>query len=151
MLFIRRFIVLLSIAFGVILVLNFAAYQVVKVQKGVQEKLVQEVDSYKDTEARAKEISAKTLAYKKFLNGRKNLLDKTKFVLDNIGFGIKAKSVNINHTGFSINFTGESPLDFTNLITTYLEKDMVSEMIINSASLDKSKNVLNVSLMGNFK
>lgn len=150
-LFIRRFIIILSISFGVILILNFVAYQIIKTQKGLQEDLISKVESYADVEVRAREIDAKTLSYKKFLNQRKTLLDKTKFILDNIGPDIQMKSVNVSHTNFTIYFSGKTALDFTKLITRYLEKDMLSEMIITSASLNTSEGRFNVSLTGNFK
>jgi hypothetical protein len=151
MLLIRKFIVMISVLFGVALLVNFAVYQIIKVQKNLQNDLLSEVSSYADIEARAKEVDAKTVAYKKFLNERKSLLSKTKFILDNVGSNIEIKSVDINHTSFNINLSGKSALEFTNLISRYLEKDMLSEIIINSASLKKSEGVLNVSLKGNFR
>jgi hypothetical protein len=142
---------MISVLFGVALLVNFAVYQIIKVQKNLQNDLLSEVSSYADIEARAKEVDAKTVAYKKFLNERKSLLSKTKFILDNVGSNIEIKSVDINHTSFNINLSGKSALEFTNLISRYLEKDMLSEIIINSASLKKSEGVLNVSLKGNFR
>ena len=142
---------MLSISFGVLLILNFVAYQIIKTQKDIQEDLISRVDSYADVEAKAREIDAKTLSYKKFSNQRKTILDKTKFILDNIGPDIQMKSVNISHINFTVYFSGKTALDFTKLITRYLEKDMLSEMIITSASLNTSEGRFNVSLTGNFK
>ncbi|MBW6441925.1 hypothetical protein K0B04_03440 [Patescibacteria group bacterium] len=150
-LIIRYFIVVMSVVFGVILIFNFAASTVINFQKNLQKQLILEVDSYADVEEIAKSIDAKTLAYKKFSNERNPLLFKTEFVLDNIGPNIELKSMQIDSSGFSISFLGNSALDFTNLIMTYLEKDMLSEIIIRSASLDKSKDRFNVVLDGNFK
>jgi len=141
----------MSVVFGVILIFNFAASTVINFQKNLQKQLILEVDSYADVEEIAKSIDAKTLAYKKFSNERNPLLFKTEFVLDNIGPNIELKSMQIDSSGFSISFLGNSALDFTNLIMTYLEKDMLSEIIIRSASLDKSKDRFNVVLDGNFK
>jgi hypothetical protein len=50
-----------------------------------------------------------------------------------------------------MSITGKDAIDFTNLIVRYLEGDLVSEIIINSASLDKSEDTYKVTLSGNFK
>jgi hypothetical protein len=133
------------------LVLNFAAVTIISFQKVLQEKYVLEIESFGDVEERARNIDSKTVAYKKFSNERKVILPKVEFVFDNIGPDIELKNAEISSTSFLISFSGKSALDFTNLIIRYLEKDMLSEVIIRSASLDKSKNRFNVVLEGSFK
>jgi len=148
---IRDFIIILSVSFGVMLVINFASTTIIDFQKNLQKQLSLEVDTYAGVEEKAKKIDAKTLAYKKFSNERELLLDKTKFVLDNIGANITLKSLNIDHSRFAITFSGKTALDFTNLILNYLEKDMLAEIVLRSASFDKSKEQYNVTLEGTFK
>jgi hypothetical protein len=133
------------------LVLNFVAVTIISFQKVLQEKYVLEIESYGDVEERARNIDAKTVAYKKFSNERKVILPKLEFVLDNIDSSIELKNMTITSSSFSISFSGRTALDFTNLILRYLEDDMLSEIIIRSASLDKSENRFNVVLEGNFK
>lgn len=151
MVIIRYFIIALSVIFGVMLILNFSASTIIQFQKNLQKQLVIEVESYEDVEEIAKLIDAKTVAYKKFSSERGVILPKTEFVLDNIGSEIELKSMQITSSGFTINFSGKSALDFTNLIVKYLEDDMLSEIIIRSASLDRSRERFNVVLDGNFK
>ena len=133
------------------LFINFVTATIINFQKVIQEKHVLEIEVYGDVEERAKNIDAKTVAYKKFSNERKELLPKVEFVLDNIGSNIELKTMKITSSSFSISFSGKTALDFTNLIVKYLEQDMLSEVIIRSASLDKSENRFNVVLDGNFK
>lgn len=112
---------------------------------------MEEIDTYAGVEEIARRISDKTLAYKKFLNGRVLISEKIDFVLDNIRSGIELDNLQINQEGFTISIAGKSALDFTNLILRYLEGDVVAEMIIQSASLDKTENQYKVMLRGNFK
>lgn len=148
---IRKFIVGLCVTFGVLLIINFTVSFMINYQKRWQGKLVEEIDTYAGIEERARRISDKTLAYKKFLNGRVLISKKIDFVLDNIHSGIELSNLQINPEGFTISVAGKSALDFTNLILRYLEGDMVAEMIIQSASLDKTENQYKVMLRGNFK
>ena len=123
----------------------------IQYQKGWQSKLVEEIESYSDIEEKAKRISDKTITYKKFLSSRFLISDKVDYVLDNIGPEIELSNLDINQQGFSISISGKDAIDFTNLIVRYLEDGLVSEIVINSASLDKSDNVYKVMLRGNFK
>jgi hypothetical protein len=120
-------------------------------QKRWQDRLVGEIDTYADVEERAKHISDKTLAYKKFLNNRVLMSDKIDFVFDNLRSGIELSNLQVNPSSFSISVAGGSALDFTNLILRYLEGDTVAEIIIESASLDKNESQYKVMLRGNFK
>lgn len=151
MLIIRNFIVLMSIIFGVTLILNYGATSIVEFQKNLQKQFLLEIDEYYGVEEKAKLISAKTLAYKRFSNERKPILSKSKFVLDNVGSKISLKNVDIRDFGFTINFTGEKPTDFTELILRYLDEDMLSQIVISSASYRKSENTYSVILEGTFK
>lgn len=123
----------------------------IQYQKGWQGKLVEEIESYSDIEEKAKRISDKTITYKKFLSSRFLISDKVDYVLDNIGPEIELSNLDINQQGFSISISGKDAIDFTNLIVRYLEDGLVSEIVINSASLDKSENIYKVMLRGNFK
>lgn len=150
-LIVRNFIILLSVSFGVMLVLNFVAVTIISFQKVLQEKYVLEIEGFGDVEERARNIDAKTVAYKKFSNERRVILPKLEFVLDNIESDIELKNMDISPDRFSISFSGRTALDFTNLIVRYLEDDMLSEIVIRSASLNKTENQFNVVLEGSFK
>lgn len=150
-LIIRKFIVGISVLFGVLLILNFTLSFMIQYKKGWQSKLVEEIESYSDIEEKAKRISDKTITYKKFLSSRFLISDKVDYVLDNIGPEIELSNLDINQQGFSISISGKDAIDFTNLIVRYLEDGLVSEIVINSASLDKSGNIYKVMLRGNFK
>jgi len=123
----------------------------IQYQKEWQGRLVEEIETYSDVEEKAKRISDKTVAYKKFLSNRLLISDKVDYVMDNLGSEIELNSIDINQQGFSMSITGKDAIDFTNLIVRYLEGDLVSEIIINSASLDKSEDTYKVMLSGNFK
>ncbi len=123
----------------------------IQYQKGWQSKLVEEIETYSDIEEKAKRISDKTVTYKKFLSSRFLISDKVDYVIDNIGSEIELSNLDISQQGFSISISGKDAIDFTNLIVRYLEDGLVSEIVINSASLDKSDNVYKVMLRGNFK
>ncbi len=123
----------------------------IQYQKEWQGRLVEEIETYSDVEEKAKRISDKTVAYKKFLSNRLLISDKVDYVMDNLGSEIELNSIDINQQGFSMSITGKDAIDFTNLIVRYLEGDLVSEIIINSASLDKSEDTYKVTLSGNFK
>jgi len=123
----------------------------IQYQKGWQSKLVEEIETYSDIEEKAKRISDKTITYKKFLSSRFLISDKVDYVIDNIGSEIELSNLDISQQGFSISISGKDAIDFTNLIVRYLEDGLVSEIVINSASLDKSDNVYKVMLRGNFK
>ena len=138
-------------AFGVLLILNFTVYFMIQYQKGWQSKLVEEIETYSDIEEKARKISDKTVTYKKFLSNRSLISDKVDYIVDNIGSEIDFTNFDLNQQGFSISVSGRDAIDFTNLIVRYLEGGMVSEIIINSASLDKSENIYKVLLRGNFK
>ena len=123
----------------------------IQYQKGWQSKLVEEIETYSDIEEKAKRISDKTVTYKKFLSSRFLISDKVDYVIDNIGSEIELSNLDISQQGFSISISGKDAIDFTNLIVRYLEDGLVSEIVINSASLDKSENIYKVMLRGNFK
>ena len=123
----------------------------IQYQKGWQSKLVEEIQTYSDIEEKAKRISDKTVMYKKFLSSRFLISDKVDYVIDNIGSEIELSNLDISQQGFSISISGKDAIDFTNLIVRYLEDGLVSEILINSASLDKSENIYKVMLRGNFK
>ena len=123
----------------------------IQYQKGWQSKLVEEIETYSDIEEKARKISDKTVTYKKFLSNRSLISDKVDYIVDNIGSEIEFTNFDLNQQGFSISVSGRDAIDFTNLIVRYLEGGMVSEIIINSASLDKSENIYKVLLRGNFK
>jgi hypothetical protein len=123
----------------------------IQYQKEWQGRLVEEIETYSDVEEKAKRISDKTVAYKKFLSNRLLISDKVDYVMDNLGSEIELNSIDINQQGFSMSITGKDAIDFTNLIVRYLEGGLVSEIIINSASLDKSEDTYKVMLSGNFK
>ncbi len=123
----------------------------IQYQKGWQSKLVEEIETYSDIEEKARKISDKTVTYKKFLSNRSLISDKVDYIVDNIGSEIDFTNFDLNQQGFSISVSGRDAIDFTNLIVRYLEGGMVSEIIINSASLDKSENIYKVLLRGNFK
>ena len=148
---IRKFIISSSVAFGILLLLNFGLSFIIDFQKSLQEDYLKKIESYSDVEVRAKDIDAKTVAYKRFSNERRKISSKTKFVLENMGSNIELKSLSINHESFSISVKGDNAISFTNLIMRYLEEGMVSEIIIRSASLNKSENKFDVNMEGVFK
>ena len=148
---IRKFIVIVSVVFGVLLIFNFVVSYVIQFQKSWQEELVREIDSYAGVEEKAKRISDKTFLYKKFSNDRKLLSEKLNYVLDNVGSDVTLEDVQMDHLGFVLSLSGKSALDFTNLIVRYLEGDMLSEIVIVSANFDKSENDFNVKIDGVFK
>jgi len=148
---IRKFIVIVSVVFGVLLIFNFVVSYVIQFQKSWQEELVREIDSYAGVEEKAKRISDKTFLYKKFSNDRKLLSEKLNYVLDNVGSDVTLEDVQMDHLGFALSLSGKSALDFTNLIVRYLEGDMLSEIVIVSANFDKSENDFNVKIDGVFK
>lgn len=148
---IRKFIVIVSVVFGILLIFNFVVSYVIQFQKNWQEELVREIDSYAGVEEKAKRISDKTFLYKKFSNDRKLLSEKLNYVLDNIGPDVILEDVQMDHIGFALSLSGKSALDFTNLIVRYLEGDMLSEIVIVSANFDKSENDFNVKIDGVFK
>jgi len=148
---IRKFIVIVSVVFGILLIFNFVISYVIQFQKDWQEELVQEIDSYAGVEEKAKRISDKTFLYKKFSNDRKLLSEKLNYVLDNIGPDVILEDVQMDHLGFALSLSGKSALDFTNLIVRYLEGNMLSEIVIVSANFDKSENDFNVKIDGVFK
>jgi len=148
---IRKFIVIVSVVFGILLIFNFVISYVIQFQKDWQEELVQEIDSYAGVEEKAKRISDKTFLYKKFSNDRKLLSEKLNYVLDNIGPDVILEDVQMDHLGFALSLSGKSALDFTNLIVRYLEGNILSEIVIVSANFDKSENDFNVRIDGVFK
>ena len=148
---IRKFIVIVSVVFGILLIFNFVISYVIQFQKDWQEELVREIDSYAGVEEKAKRISDKTFLYKKFSNDRKLLSEKLNYVLDNIGSDVILEDVQMDHLGFALSLSGKSALDFTNLIVRYLEGNMLSEIVIVSANFDKSENDFNVKIDGVFK
>ena len=148
---IRKFIVIVSVVFGILLIFNFVISYVIQFQKDWQEELVREIDSYAGVEEKAKRISDKTFLYKKFSNDRKLLSEKLNYVLDNIGSDVILEDVQMDHLGFALSLSGKSALDFTNLIVRYLEGNMLSEIVIVSANFDKSENDFNVRIDGVFK
>ena len=148
---IRKFIIIVSVVFGILLIFNFVVSYVIQFQKNWQEELVQEIDSYAGIEEKAKRISDKTFLYKKFSNDRELLSEKLNYVLDNIGPDVILEDVQMDHLGFALSLSGKSALDFTNLIVRYLEGNMLSEIVIVSANFDKSENDFNVKIDGVFK
>ena len=148
---IRKFIIIVSVVFGILLIFNFVVSYVIQFQKNWQEELVQEIDSYAGIEEKAKRISDKTFLYKKFSNDRELLSEKLNYVLDNIGPDVILEDVQMDHLGFALSLSGKSALDFTNLIVRYLEGNILSEIVIVSANFDKSENDFNVRIDGVFR
>lgn len=109
------------------------------------------INSYSDVEKRSKYIGDKTIYYKKILVEKKEIYPKVKYIMENIKDGVEFKSLSVEDTGFSIFVKVDNPLDFTNLIFRYLEGNVVSEIIIESASLDISDGRFSVYMRGIFK
>ncbi|HOD01356.1 MAG TPA: hypothetical protein PKH50_01405 [bacterium] len=147
----RKFIIIVSVGFGVLLILNIVVSYVIGFQKNWQNELLPEIDSYAGVEEKARRISDKTVAYKKFFNERKLLSEKLSYTLDNIGNDVELKDMQLDQSGFELSLSGSSALSFTDLIIRYLDKDMLSEIVILSANFDKSKNDFNVRIRGVFK
>lgn len=148
---IRKFIVAVSVAFGVLLILNFTVSFMIQYQKGWQNRLVEKVDSYSEIEERAKSISDKTVAYKRFLNDRVVMYDKTAYAIDNIGTEITLTTLQVSPETFSLSVSSKNAVEITNLIIRYLDKGLVSEIVLESAAFDRSKSEYKVMLRGTFK
>ena len=148
---IRNIITVVSVVFAVVLLLNFALSYVVNYQKRWQDKLVSEMSLYDDIEVQAKEIDEKTVAYKNFLNSRKIFLDKFKYVMEKKGDYIDLKMLDIDQYGFTMVFSVDDAVSFTKLITAYIEGGLVTDVTIQSATMNTEKDAYNVSIHGRFK
>jgi len=147
----RSFVIFVSIIFGIVLIANFLMVSVLDSQKRNQDQLLKIVKSYSDVEERAKIIGEKTILYKKILSGKDAVSPKVKFVMNNLGSNVELRDVDLQKTGFSLSIKVDTPYDFTNLISRYLEGDMISEISIESASLDMQDSKFNVYMKGVFK
>jgi hypothetical protein len=148
---VRKLIVFVSVIFVVVLLLNFALSYVVNYQKRWQDRLVSEMSVYDDVGIQAKDIDEKIIAYKNFLGSRKIILDKFKYVLEKKGDHIEIKNLDIDHYGFTMNFSVKDAVSFTKFIAACIEGGMISDVTIQSATMNTEKSVFDVSIHGGFK
>lgn len=147
----RAFVIFISFVFGVLLIINFVLTLVIDAQKSKQEDLLVSVNSFYGVEERVKEIGRKTIVYKKILSEKKDISTRYKFLIDNFGNHVDYRSITLNPSGFLMSINVDTPLDFTNLITRYLGGGVVSEIVIESASLQSENNTYDVYMRGVFK
>ena len=133
------------------MLLNFALSYVVNYQKRWQDRLVSEMSVYDDVGIQAKDIDEKIIAYKNFLGSRKIILDKFKYVLEKKGDHIEIKNLDIDHYGFTMNFSVKDAVSFTKFIAACIEGGMISDVTIQSATMNTEKSVFDVSIHGGFK
>lgn len=147
----RALIIFISVVFGVVLFSNLFLSLVIKAQKKSQDSLIKKIETYAGVEERAKEIDRRTIEYKKILSQKQILSEKYKFVTDELGKDSSYSSISIDRLGFTVSIKVESPYAFTKLIQRLLDGGVVSEIVIESASLDITDKKFNVSIKGVFR
>lgn len=147
----RKFILVISIFFGILLLFNYVINLKIDSLKKNQESLTIKVLRYFQVEKDAKDTYERTSYYLRKQDEKQKVLGKTTFVLDNISSNITISRLKIDGEGFSFNAYGKSPFVFTQLIANYLEGDFVSEIVLRSASYNSRSDEFKVDLEGSFK
>ncbi|MBU1132889.1 hypothetical protein KKG08_01305 [Patescibacteria group bacterium] len=146
----RKFILVISIFFGVLLISNYILDSKTNSLKERQEELTLKVLRYFQVEKDAKDIYERSSYYIHMQDEKQKILGKTIFVFENINSGVSLSRLRIDGEKFSLSAQGKSPLVFTLLIANYLEGDVVSEIILKSASYNSRADEFKVEMEGVF-
>lgn len=146
----RKFILVISIFFGVLLISNYILDSKTDSLKERQEELTLKVLRYFQVEKDAKDIYERSSYYIYKQDEKQKILGKTIFVFENINSGVSLSRLRIDGEKFSLSAQGKSPLVFTLLIANYLEGDVVSEIILKSASYNSRADEFKVEMEGVF-
>ncbi|MFH1648393.1 MAG: hypothetical protein ABIA11_01510 [Patescibacteria group bacterium] len=146
----RKFILVISIFFGVLLISNYILDSKTDSLKERQEELTLKVLRYFQVEKDAKDIYERSSYYIHMQDEKQKILGKTIFVFENINSGVSLSRLRIDGEKFSLSAQGKSPLVFTLLIANYLEGDVVSEIILKSASYNSRADEFKVEMEGVF-
>lgn len=147
----RRIILIVSILFGILILVNYLFFILLNNQKAKQNDLVRTIVSKSSIQAKAEDLSWKTFYYKELLKTRKLLSPKAAFVYSKLGEMFTISSVTIKYPNFELTAKARSLYDFTKLIMEYLNGDLVSEISLKSAYLDTQTGEFEVTLGGTFK
>ena len=146
----RKFILVISIFFGVLLISNYLLDSKTDSLRKRQEELTLKVLRYFQVEKDAKDIYERSSYYIHKQDEKQKILGKTIFVFENINSGVSLSRLRIDGEKFSLSAQGKSPLVFTLLIANYLEGDVVSEIILKSASYNSRAEEFKVEMEGIF-
>ncbi|MFC1700315.1 hypothetical protein ACFLZ4_01565 [Patescibacteria group bacterium] len=146
----RKFILVVSILFGILLVVNYVLDSRVELLKDRQDVLSLKVLQYFQTETDAKDTHERTLYYLHKQEEKGKLLGKTSFVFEHIDSDVNLSRVMLDGEGFSVSAKGKTPFVFTRLFAKYLEGDIVSEIVLRSANYNSHADEFRVELEGKF-
>ena len=147
----RSFIIIASVVFGALIVINYLLILTINYQKKTQERLIRTVSSYAEVEERGRSIDEKTIFYKKTLNEKREISSKAGFITENLGYDVELRNLLLDHNSFSLSIRGATPFTFASLIARYLEGDVVSEVVIKTASLNAMEGNFDVVMEGSFR
>jgi hypothetical protein len=122
-----------------------------KAKKIEQDRWITAIGGYEKELEVGREIEDKTNVYKSVLDRRTNFKLKLNTLIKLLPDNVTVEGIEAKNEEFEINLKGDNVLLFARLITLYLSSDEVSEIILNSATLNSRDNTYSVTFTGSFK
>lgn len=145
-----KFIILIVCCIFLFLIaFNFYLDTRLLVLKNTTNALEKELLAFEDNISFSREVVNKINLYKKISSNTYQVGNKLKFITENLG-EVLMTSINVSDKKFELVAKGPSALSFSLLLHTYLNSNLISEIVIKSATLNIVDNTYEVTLEGVF-
>ncbi|HSX39763.1 MAG TPA: hypothetical protein VLI92_04225 [Candidatus Saccharimonadales bacterium] len=135
-LYIKLSIILVDIVFLVVLGVNITLNQRIEgYQMGIS-SLVNSIEGFKDTNAKAAEVTRKIALYKKVTSEQQDISGKTTFLIAHLPNDVLLREYVFENGAYTLTLEMNSPIKMAQLIANYFLNKNVKEIVISAASLD---------------
>ena len=114
--------------------------------KNVQDDLVVKVERRKEVEAKFNTLKESLSFYQKAVLERKELSQKTSLAYQYVNSAAEMDQLILTPESFSFKGTAPRALDFTFLINSYLEDDLVSQIVLKESTFNSRNNTYSINM-----
>ncbi len=127
---------MVDIVFLVVLGVNITLNQRIEgYQMGIS-SLVNSIEGFKDTNAKAAEVTRKIALYKKVTSEQQDISGKTTFLIAHLPNDVLLREYVFENGAYTLTLEMNSPIKMAQLIANYFLNKNVKEIVISAASLD---------------
>jgi len=120
-------------------------------QKTKNDDLTSKVEAYSNLEVSYKKTAERINEYKRLKAQRLSMVDKIDLVTENMPADIELLELKIRDDNFEVKARGKDLMAFSRLIMAYLNTKTISEVFLQSASLNSNAQLFDVEFRGSFK
>lgn len=142
----KAFLVALPILVGIFYTLNFFQMKTIAGLQADKDLLTAELDSLNSYETEMRKIATKTEILRKFKSENSFSTELMKEVITQVPENISLSSMSMSGRQASLTLSSPSVLNFSRLISNYLNSQKISEITLKSAELNSERRMYTVSL-----